>query len=110
MTTSDSSADALRTQDSALSTSWAKDSLAFSENLYGVGGIALSPPCPRPRCADRAQRRAPPRLRLVGIWRVSARELTSRPPGVWSSTGVQVEIVDGRSGRTRLDDRWSEWK
>ena len=38
------------------------------------------------------------------------RELTSRPPGVRPSTDVQVEIVDGRGGRTRLDDRWIEWK
>jgi len=38
------------------------------------------------------------------------RELPSRPAGVWRSTDVQVEIVDGRGARTRLDDRWIEWK
>ena len=38
------------------------------------------------------------------------RELLARPPGVWRSTDVQVEIVDGRGQRTRLDDRWIEWK
>ena len=39
-----------------------------------------------------------------------ARELPSRPPGVWRETDVQVEIVDGRGQRTRLSDRWIEWK
>ena len=39
-----------------------------------------------------------------------AREFRSRPPGVWPSTDVQVEIVDGRGHRTRLEDRWIEWK
>jgi hypothetical protein len=38
------------------------------------------------------------------------RELRQRPPGVWHSTDVQVEIVDGRGERTLLDDRWIEWK
>jgi hypothetical protein len=38
------------------------------------------------------------------------REIPERPPGVWPSTDVQVEIVDGRGGRTRLEDRWIEWK
>ena len=38
------------------------------------------------------------------------REINSRPPGVWESTDVPVEIVDGRGERTRLEDRWIEWK
>jgi hypothetical protein len=32
-----------------------------------------------------------------------------RPPGVWRETDVQVEIVDGRGVRTRLESRWIEW-
>jgi hypothetical protein len=39
-----------------------------------------------------------------------ARELPRRPRGVWRQTDVQVEIVDGRGVRTRLDDRWIDWK
>jgi MFS family permease len=39
-----------------------------------------------------------------------ARELRTRPPGVWPSMDVQVEIIDGRGGKTRLEDRWIEWK
>ena len=38
------------------------------------------------------------------------REIPARPPGVWPETDVQVEIVDGHGQRTRLDDRWIEWK
>lgn len=38
-------------------------------------------------------------------------ELTipSRPRGVHIHTDVQVEIIDGRGGRTLLDDRWLDW-
>jgi hypothetical protein len=38
------------------------------------------------------------------------RAFDARPPGVWRWTDVQVEIVDGRGVRTRLDDRWIEWR
>src|SRR5262249_52993041 len=38
------------------------------------------------------------------------REIKERPPGVRRLTDVQLEIVDGRGARTRVDERWIEWK
>ena len=35
--------------------------------------------------------------------------VAKRPPGVETKTDVQVEIVDLRGVRTRLEDRWFEW-
>ncbi len=38
-----------------------------------------------------------------------ARTFEARPANVRILTDVQVEIVDGRGGRTLLDDRWIDW-
>lgn len=34
----------------------------------------------------------------------------TRPKGVWRDTDVQVEIVDGRGRRARLEDYWFTWQ
>jgi hypothetical protein len=39
-----------------------------------------------------------------------SREFDRRPPGVWENTDVQVEIVDGRGTRVRLENRFLTWR
>jgi hypothetical protein len=34
----------------------------------------------------------------------------TRPRGVWKSTDMQPEIIDGRGVRTLLEDRWINWR
>jgi hypothetical protein len=46
---------------------------------------------------------ATPRPRFVAAFK-------EKPQGVWRHTDVQVEIVDGRGHRTRLGERWVEWR
>ena len=38
------------------------------------------------------------------------RAFDARPPGVWESADVQVEIIDGHGNRTLLEDRFFEWR
>ncbi|HYS52238.1 MAG TPA: hypothetical protein VER58_00570 [Thermoanaerobaculia bacterium] len=36
-------------------------------------------------------------------------QFRERPPGVWTHTDIQPEIIDGRGNRVLLEDRWVEW-
>jgi hypothetical protein len=36
-------------------------------------------------------------------------QFPKRPPGVWRTTDIQPEIIDGKGNRTLLEDRFIEW-